>query len=214
MNDNNFYPSAEQSSAKCWLGLQLYLTAKKKWIFAKCSQNFRGYSKITAPFIFIWKIFFFFFFFFQVENFFNPSPALGRCKGKEIPIPQLGVLTPIKFCVKWYGMHQCFFSRSRFTPCTSMEGELSVMGGCQFSYTGTRHPRGVGKVSTFMHQWCGVQSILYAADDESPWFVGGKLLAIKLFFFFSLIVKMRWKIMMDGLWEMMTASVQRLMMTM
>ena len=35
-------------------------------------------------------------------------------------------------------MHQCFLSRSRFTPCMSMEGGLSVMGDCECFYTGFR----------------------------------------------------------------------------
>ena len=32
-------------------------------------------------------------------------------------------------------MYQCFLSRSRFTPCMSMEEGLSFMGDCQCSYT-------------------------------------------------------------------------------
>ena len=45
--------------------------------------------------------------------------------------PRLSVLAPIELCVKWYGKHQCILSsRSRFTPCVSMEGGLSVMGDC------------------------------------------------------------------------------------
>ena len=31
---------------------------------------------------------------------------------------------------------KCFLSRTRFTPCMSVEGGLSVMGDCQCSYTG------------------------------------------------------------------------------
>ena len=51
----------------------------------------------------------------------------------------MSVPAPIELCVKWYGRHQCFLSRSRFTPCLSMEGGLSVimvMEDCQCSYTG------------------------------------------------------------------------------
>ena len=54
--------------------------------------------------------------------------------GKIYSVP-----APIELCVKWYGRHQCFLSRSRFTPCLSMEGGLSVimvMEDCQCSYTG------------------------------------------------------------------------------
>ena len=34
-------------------------------------------------------------------------------------------------------MHQCFLSRSRFTPLMSMESGLSITGDCQCFYTGT-----------------------------------------------------------------------------
>ena len=54
--------------------------------------------------------------------------------GKIYSVP-----APIELCIKWYGRHQCFLSRSRFTPCLSMEGGLSVimvMEDCQCSYTG------------------------------------------------------------------------------
>ena len=58
---------------------------------------------------------------------------------KKYRVPRLSVPAPIELCVKWYGRHQCFLSRSRFTPCLSMEGGLSVimvMEDCQCSYTG------------------------------------------------------------------------------
>ena len=59
------------------------------------------------------------------------------CAGvKNTESPRLSVLVPIELCVKKYGMHQCFLSRSRFTPLMSMERGLSVMGDCQCSYTG------------------------------------------------------------------------------
>ena len=58
---------------------------------------------------------------------------------KKYRVPRLSVPAPIELCVKWYGRHQCFLSRSRFTLCWSMEGGLSVimvMEDCQCSYTG------------------------------------------------------------------------------
>ena len=51
----------------------------------------------------------------------------SRCK--EIHAPK-------ELCVKWYSMHRCVLSRSRFTPCMPMEGKLPVLGDCQCSYTG------------------------------------------------------------------------------
>ena len=50
--------------------------------------------------------------------------------------PRFSVLWPIEPCGYWCGTLQCFLSRSRFTPCVSMEGGLSVMGDCQCFYTG------------------------------------------------------------------------------
>ena len=72
---------------------------------------------------------------------------------KKYRVPKI---ESIELCVKWYGRHQCFLSRSRFTPCLSMEGGLSVimvMEDCQCSYTGLfdqvpgviRNGRGISK---------------------------------------------------------------------
>ena len=58
---------------------------------------------------------------------------------KKYRVPKIECPGALELCVKWYGRHQCFLSRSRFTPCLSMEGELSVimvMEDCQCSYTG------------------------------------------------------------------------------
>ena len=47
---------------------------------------------------------------------------------KKYRVPS--VLAPIELCVKSYGMHQCFLTmtRSRFTPCMSMEGDSLLWG--------------------------------------------------------------------------------------
>ena len=56
-----------------------------------------------------------------------------RCKEMQSPhaeSPRLSVLAPIVICVKWFAMYQLFLSRSRCTPCMSMEEGLSVLGDC------------------------------------------------------------------------------------
>ena len=60
---------------------------------------------------------------------------------KEYKVPKIERPSAHKTLFKGYAMHQCFLSRSCFTPCMSMEGGLAVMGDCQCSYTGSQYTR-------------------------------------------------------------------------
>ena len=57
------------------------------------------------------------------------SIGTGVKKYRVPKIESYWALVPIEYCVKWYGMHQCFLSRSHFTPYMSMEGGALCYGG-------------------------------------------------------------------------------------
>ena len=81
-------------------------------------------------------------------------------------------------------MHQCFLSRSRFTPLMSMESGLSVTGDCQCFYTGLNLVRKItrsnSRTNDGVHKFALVKSgererfLLFTRGVASPDCPGGQ----------------------------------------